>query len=79
MGLKCYPDLHAVPEKIDINDVFRKPAEVMPVVDEATGGRRLRLAAAWGDRAGGGAQGGRRRAEGRRRPLHQDRRLRLLD
>ena len=35
MGLKCYPDLHAVPEKIDIVDVFRKPAEVMPVVDEA--------------------------------------------
>jgi predicted CoA-binding protein len=35
MGLKCYPDLHAVPEKIDIVDLFRKPAEVMPVVDEA--------------------------------------------
>ncbi len=35
MGLKCYPDLHAVPEKIDIVDVFRKSAEVMPVVDEA--------------------------------------------
>ena len=24
-----------MPEKIDIVDVFRKPAEVMPVVDEA--------------------------------------------
>jgi len=35
MGLKCYPSLHEVPERIDIVDVFRKPAEVMAVVDEA--------------------------------------------
>jgi hypothetical protein len=35
MGLKCYPDLHAVSDKIDIVDVFRKPEEVMPIVDEA--------------------------------------------
>jgi predicted CoA-binding protein len=35
LGLKCYPSLHEVPGKIDIVDVFRKPAEVMPVVAEA--------------------------------------------
>lgn len=35
MGLKCYPSLHEVPGKIDIVDVFRKPTEVMAVVDEA--------------------------------------------
>lgn len=35
LGLKCYPNLHAVPGKIDIVDVFRKPAEVMAVVEEA--------------------------------------------
>lgn len=35
LGLKCYPSLRAVPEKIDIVDIFRKPDEVMAVVDEA--------------------------------------------
>lgn len=35
LGQKCYPSLHEVPGKIDIVDVFRKPTEVMAVVDEA--------------------------------------------
>jgi predicted CoA-binding protein len=35
LGQKCYPSLHAVPGKIDIVDVFRKPAEAMAVVEEA--------------------------------------------
>ena len=35
LGQKCYPNLHEVPGKIDLVDVFRKPAEVMAVVDEA--------------------------------------------
>ena len=35
LGQKCYPTLHEVPVKIDLVDVFRKPAEVMAVVDEA--------------------------------------------
>ena len=35
LGQKCYPSLHEVPGKIDMVDVFRKPAEVMAVVDEA--------------------------------------------
>ena len=35
LGQKGYPSLHEVPGKIDLDDVFRKPAEVMAVVDEA--------------------------------------------
>jgi len=35
LGQKCYPNLHEVPVKIDLVDVFRKPAEVMAVVDKA--------------------------------------------
>ena len=35
LGQKCYPSLHEVPGKIDLVDVFRKPAEVMGVVYEA--------------------------------------------
>ena len=35
LGQTCYPSLHAVPGKIDIVDVFRKPAEAMAVVEEA--------------------------------------------
>ena len=35
LGQKCYPNMHEVPVKIDLVDVFRKPAEVMAVVDEA--------------------------------------------
>lgn len=35
LGMKCYPDLKSVPEKIDIVDIFRNPDEVMPVIDDA--------------------------------------------
>ena len=35
LGEKCYPSLREVPERIDIVDIFRKPAEVMPVVEDA--------------------------------------------
>lgn len=35
LGLRCYPDLHAVPGHIDIVDVFRKPEDVAAVADEA--------------------------------------------
>jgi len=34
-GVKCYPDLKSVPEKIDIVDIFRKSEEVEPIIDEA--------------------------------------------
>lgn len=35
LGEKSYPDLQSVPEKIDVVQVFRKPEDVPPVVDEA--------------------------------------------
>lgn len=35
LGEKVYPDLVSVPEKIDVVDVFRKPEDVPPVVDDA--------------------------------------------
>ncbi len=35
LGMKCYPDLKSIPEKIDIVDIFRNPEEVEPVIDEA--------------------------------------------
>ena len=34
-GLKAYPDLFAVPEKIDLVDVFRRSDEAGKAVDEA--------------------------------------------
>lgn len=35
LGEKAYPDLSSVPEKVDVVQVFRKPEDVPPVVDEA--------------------------------------------
>jgi len=35
LGEKAYPDLESVPEKIDVVQVFRKPEDVMPVVEDA--------------------------------------------
>ena len=35
LGLKCYPDLRAVPQKVDLVDCFRKTEEIMPIAEEA--------------------------------------------
>lgn len=35
LGQKCYPSLRDVPLPIDMVDVFRKPQDVLPLVDEA--------------------------------------------
>jgi len=35
MGETSYPDLQSIPGKIDIVQVFRKPEDVPPVVDDA--------------------------------------------
>jgi predicted CoA-binding protein len=35
LGQKSYPNLTSVPEKIDVVQVFRRPEDVPPVVDEA--------------------------------------------
>ena len=35
LGMKCYPDLATGGSKIDIVNVFRRPEEVLPIIDEA--------------------------------------------
>lgn len=35
LGLKSYPDLVSVPERIDMVDIFRRSSLVPPIVDEA--------------------------------------------
>jgi predicted CoA-binding protein len=37
LGRKCYPDLAAIPGKVDMVDVFRKPEDVLPIAEEAIG------------------------------------------
>ncbi len=34
-GEKCYPSLTAIPEKIEIVDIFRRSEECVPLVEEA--------------------------------------------
>jgi predicted CoA-binding protein len=34
-GEKVYPDLSSIPDKVDVVQVFRKPEDVPPVVEEA--------------------------------------------
>jgi uncharacterized protein len=35
LGEKCYRSLRDVPEKVDIVDIFRKSADVMPIAEDA--------------------------------------------
>lgn len=35
LGQKCYPSLRDIPIPIDMVDVFRKPEDVLPLVDDA--------------------------------------------
>jgi len=35
LGQKCYASLREIPEKIDLVDVFRKTADVLPVAEDA--------------------------------------------
>ncbi|HEY4716749.1 MAG TPA: CoA-binding protein [bacterium] len=44
LGEKCYPALSAIPEKVDVVDIFRKSGDVPPIVDEAI---RIRAKAVW--------------------------------
>lgn len=45
LGERCYPDLRSIPEQVDIVDVFRKPADALPIAEEAVaiGARTLWL------------------------------------
>ncbi len=35
LGQTCYPDLAAIPQPVDIVDIFRRSSEIKPVVEEA--------------------------------------------
>lgn len=35
LGEQCYPDLRAIPVPVDMVDVFRKPADCLPIAEEA--------------------------------------------
>lgn len=35
LGEKCYPSISAIPDKIDILNIFRRASEVPPLIDEA--------------------------------------------
>ena len=43
-GIKCYPDLLSVPEKVDVVDIFRRSEAVPPIVDEAI---KIKAKAVW--------------------------------
>lgn len=37
LGQRCYPDLHAVPHRVDIVNIFRRSDQVEPIVRDAIG------------------------------------------
>jgi predicted CoA-binding protein len=37
LGQTCYPNLRAIPIPVDMVDIFRRPEEVLPIVDDAIG------------------------------------------
>lgn len=44
LGEPCYPSLSAIPFPVDVVDVFRRPEEVLPVIEEAV---RIGAKALW--------------------------------
>ena len=44
LGRTCYPSLTAIPEPVDLVDIFRKSSDVPPVVEEAI---RIKAKAVW--------------------------------
>ena len=35
LGEKCYPDMRAIPERVDLVDCFRKSADIPPIAEDA--------------------------------------------
>ncbi|WP_457573123.1 CoA-binding protein [Desulfolithobacter sp.] len=35
LGQQCYPDLLSIPDKVDLVDIFRRPEDVLPIVEQA--------------------------------------------
>ncbi|HIJ79025.1 MAG: CoA-binding protein [Desulfobulbaceae bacterium] len=44
LGQTCYPNLEAIPEQVDLVDIFRRSEDVLPVVAEAI---RIKAKAVW--------------------------------
>ena len=44
LGETCYPNLVAIPEMVDVVDVFRRPEEVLPIIHESI---RIKAQALW--------------------------------
>ncbi|MCP4582700.1 MAG: CoA-binding protein [candidate division Zixibacteria bacterium] len=44
LGEKSYPDLRAIPEPVDVVDIFRKSDAVGPIIDEAI---KIKAKAVW--------------------------------
>jgi predicted CoA-binding protein len=44
VGKKCYPSLSAIPEKVEVVDIFRRAEDVPPIVEEAI---RIGARAVW--------------------------------
>ena len=44
LGETAYPDLASIPEQVEVVDVFRRPEEVLPIVEEAIA---IRAKALW--------------------------------
>ncbi len=44
LGEKCYPSLLDIPEPVDLVNIFRKSADVLPVVEEAV---KVKARAVW--------------------------------
>lgn len=44
IGEVCYPDLLAIPETVDVVDIFRRSEDVLPVVEQAI---RIKAKAVW--------------------------------
>lgn len=35
IGVKCYPDLAAIQEKVDVVDIFRRSEDVLPIIEDS--------------------------------------------
>jgi predicted CoA-binding protein len=44
LGETCYPRLTAIPFPVDVVDVFRRPEEVLPIIEEAV---KIKAKALW--------------------------------
>lgn len=73
MGLKSYPDLASIPEKVDIVNVFRRSEFLPKVVDEALGIKPACIWAQLGVAHEGAAAG----AAGRGVPVVMDRCIKI--